>query len=194
VFGANHEQLSTHNGFYTNDEAMNTPHERDLIARALRDGLSAAEKEQWRELLEREPALRDRFAEDVALERALQQLPNVRISSNFTALVLQAATRPQCAKRRSWLLSWNVFRPGLAGAVASLVLVSVLMLSLVQHQQNVRRADMARGVRSFTEIAAAIGSSKAPAAEVFQNFDAIQRLSMPGDSEVDLELLVALQK
>ncbi len=172
---------------------MKKPDERDLIAKALRDELSEAEKREWQQLLEDEPALRGEYAEELALEKALDQLPNVKISTNFTALVLQEAHRS--GESRSFWSGLFRFRfPAFAQAAAVFGVIATVGLALGYRYRKTERADMALGVRSFTEVAAAIGSSHGPAADVFANFDAIQRLSMPTDNEVDLELLVALQK
>ena len=48
---------------------MNRPDKGDLIAKALRDSLSEAEKNQWEQLLEDDPELRNTFAEEQALDR-----------------------------------------------------------------------------------------------------------------------------
>jgi hypothetical protein len=172
---------------------MNRPEERDLIAKALRDSLSEAEKHEWQQLLESDAELRGRFGEELALDRALEQLPDVKLSSNFTSLAVQAALRePKQRKRWSFPLPW--LQPVFARVAAGLIMISVLGISIAHYYRKAERADMALGVRSFTEVASALGNNHAPAAEVFQNFEAIQRLSMPSEGDLDMELLVALQK
>ena len=55
------------------------------------------------------------------------------------------------------------------------------------------RQEIARSIASFSQVASAMSPKEKPAL-VFRDFEAIQRLAAPADSELDLELLVALQK
>ena len=52
---------------------------------------------------------------------------------------------------------------------------------------------MARSVGSFTQVASALSPEQKPGL-AFEDFEAIQRYSLPSESELDLELLAALQK
>src|SRR5687768_17092674 len=88
---------------------------QDLLSRAVRRKFTPAEERRWEELLEADPALREAFAEEEALERMLGSLPNVPISSNFTALVMGAATRETPAIRRpKFRIPFIQFASGLA--------------------------------------------------------------------------------
>jgi anti-sigma factor RsiW len=173
---------------------MNRPDSGDLIARALRDKLSAAEKNEWTRLLEEDPELRATFAEEQALEQALEALPDVPISSNFTALTVQAATRQERPRRGFWGMSLPFLHATFARAVALLVGICAVGIAVGVHYNNSERKDIADKVRSFTEVASVISSQKTRPEELFQNFEAIQRLPAGGEGDMDLELLVALQK
>ena len=173
---------------------MNRPDTGDLIAKALRESLSEAEKQQWAQLLDQDPNIRARFAEEQALERALERLPDIPISSNFTALTLQAATRESPAKRSFWRLRLPLLHATFARVVAVLVGVCAIGVAIGVRYQQSERADMAMRVRSLTELASVVGSGKTRPEELFQNFDAIQRLPVSAEGDLDMELLVALQK
>jgi anti-sigma factor RsiW len=169
---------------------MNRPDKRDLIAKALRDSLSEAEKNQWERLLEDDPEVRSSFGEEQALDRVLDRLPDVAISSNFTALTLQAATREPRPPKRPPLFRLSMFRTAVAGFVA----VCAIGFAVGVRYHNSQQADFALKVHSFTEVASVIGSEKIRPEELFQNFDAIRALPTVAENDVDLELLIALQK
>jgi len=175
-------------------DAMNRPDSGDLIAKALRDKLSAAEKHEWTRLLEQDPELRATFAEEQALEQALEALPDVPISSNFTALTVQAAMRQERPRRGFWQISLPFLHATFGRAVALLVGVCAVGIAVGVRYQHSERADMAQKVRSFTEVASVIRPEKARPEELFQNFEAIQRLPAAAEGDVDMELLLALQK
>src|SRR6476659_8125362 len=98
---------------------MNRPDKGDLIAKALRDNLSEAEKNEWEQLLQKDAACRDMFAEEQALDRVLDRLPDVPISSNFTALTVQAAMREARPAKVGWLFRLPVLRTTFAQALAA---------------------------------------------------------------------------
>jgi len=173
---------------------MNRPDKGDLIAKALRDSLSEAEKNEWERLLQDDPALRDTFAEEHALDRVLERLPDVPISSNFTALTLQAAMREPRLAKRLWPFRLSILRTTFGQAVAAFVGVCAIGLAVGVRYHNSQRADMALNVSSFTKVASVIGSDKVRPEELFQNFEAIRALPTVADSDVDMELLIALQK
>ncbi len=173
---------------------MNRPDKRDLIAKALRDSLSEAEKNEWAQLLQNDPACRDTFAEEQALDRVLDRLPDVPISSNFTALTLLAAMREPRPAKGGWLSRLPFLRTTFAQALAAFVGVCAIGLAIGVRYHNTQRADMALKVRTYTEVASVIGSEKIRPEELFQNFEAIRALPTVAESDVDMELLVALQK
>jgi anti-sigma factor RsiW len=174
---------------------MNRPDTRDLIAKALRDSLSEAEKREWDQRLSADPALRAEFAEEQALERALDHLPDVPISSNFTALTIQAATRAERPKQSFW--NFRTTFPAFARVAAVFTVACAVGLGIGVRYRSSERAELAQKVRSFTQVASLLGSSvsnKTHPEELFQNFEAIQRLPSAGDGDLDMDLLVALQK
>jgi anti-sigma factor RsiW len=164
----------------------------DVIRKALRGELTEREKRDFDERLTLEAALREEFEQEQSLEQLLGRLPNVPVSTNFTSLVLQSARGEAKQRARAQKSRWRLPFPyaRLAAGVAAVALAG--FLSIRQHQKSEQR-EMVRSVTSFSEVASAIGSEESPNL-VFQDFDAIQRYSIPADAELDLELLVALQK
>lgn len=175
-------------------EAMNDLPDKemnDLIKRALRGKLTEAEKRQFDHRLAADPAFRDLFEQEQSLDRALDRLPNIPVSTNFTTLVLQSVrseTRPAVPTKSRWPFPLPYLR-----LAAGLVVVAVGGLYSVNEYRKSEQREMVRSVASFTGVASAIASEESPNL-VFQDFDAIKRYSIPADSELDLELLVALQK
>ena len=165
----------------------------ELVAKALKGELSDAEQRQFQQRLESDPALRESFAEEQRLNQLLGRLPNAPVSTNFTSLVLQAVRqeqrRPAHSEGRFGWLRFKFAR--VAAGVAAVLLVGVVGL---QQYRQAQQSEMARSVSAFTEVASAIGSEATPPPEVFQDFEAIERLFIPQEPELDLELLFALQK
>ena len=162
----------------------------DLLARALRGELSASEKHEFERRLQAEPALREAWLLEQSLDRALGHLPNIPIPTNFTSLVLQSVRSEQASsesRRTSWL---RLRFPRLAAGLAVIGLAGLLTLDQYRKTQH---EEMAQSVGSFTEVASALSPEQKPGL-AFQDFDAIQRYSLPSESELDLELLAALQK
>ncbi|MGZ8939323.1 MAG: hypothetical protein ACXW32_08955 [Limisphaerales bacterium] len=164
----------------------------DVIRRALRKELTEAEKHEFDHRLNAEAAFREEFEGEQSLEQLLERLPNVPVSTNFTSLVLQSVrgeTKPSVSSERRW---WRVPFPFRRLAAGLAVVAVAGFLSVSQYRKSEQR-EMVRSVTSFTEVASAIGSEESPNL-VFQDFEAISRYSIPADSELDMELLVALQK
>jgi hypothetical protein len=168
----------------------------DLIARAARGSLSKHEEDALNAQLRLDPSLATKIEEEKGLDVLLQHLPDAPVASNFTSLAVQAALRQGQTERPSaniitgaaaWLRG-RAARVGLATAAIALISFSAL------HHVKTQRGGLARSVRSFTEVASVIGGGKTPPEQLFQDFDTIQKLSLPEHSDVDLELLVALQK
>ena len=164
----------------------------DLIKRALRGELTEAEKRQFDQRLAADSAFRDEFELERSLDQALEGLPNIAVSTNFTNLVLQSvqseSQRPVQKAKRWWRFPIASLR-----LAAGLAVIAVAGVFSVNEYRKSQQQEMVRSVASFTGVASAIGSEEAPNL-VFQDFDAIKRYSVPAESELDLELLVALQK
>ncbi len=173
---------------------MNDPKANDLeqlINRALQGKLSGEEKQRFEERLSQDAALRARFAEEQALERLLDRAPKLPVPTNFTSLVLQAV-RKKAPIASTPSAGW--FRFTFARIATGLAVVVAAGFFAVQQYLQAEREQMARSVSAFTEVAAAINMKATPPTTVFQDFEAIQQLSLPHESELDLELLVFLQK
>ncbi len=162
----------------------------DLLARALRGELSGSEKREFERRVEAEPGLREAWLLEQSLDRALGDLPNVPVPTNFTSLVLQSVQteQPSSESRATGWLRLRFSR--LAAGLAVVALAGFLTVHQYRRTQN---EEMARSVGSFTQVASALSPEQKPGL-AFQDFEAIQRYSLPSESELDLELLAALQK
>ena len=78
-------------------------------------------------------------------------------------------------------------------AAATLALAMMGILGLQQYR-NAQRSQMAQSLSAFTEVASVIGSEETPSPAMFRDFEAIEKLSLPREPELDMELLLALQK
>src|SRR5882672_3259954 len=96
----------------------------ELIRLSLKPVLTPEDEAGLEKILSANPAARGAWEEERALSRAVQSLPDVPLSSNFTARVLQAvdleeAREERAGSRRGWL---HVLWPRLAGGVAAVAL------------------------------------------------------------------------
>lgn len=171
----------------------NLPHnDNDLIQKALRGSLNEAEKQAFHAKLARDPALRDIFETEKALEAALQLLPNAPVATNFTTRVLEEARAADRETLSTPPFGWFQFR--FARVAAGLAIVTLSAFLGLRQYRDAQRTAIAESVIAFSGVADVIASQKSPPAAVFQDFDAIQRLSLPREPEMDMELLFALQK
>src|SRR2546423_204244 len=74
-----------------------------------RKKLTEAEEAELRVWLASHPDARPDLEADTALTRALRNLPDVALSSNFTARVLQAVEREEAAKSREARGGWRAW-------------------------------------------------------------------------------------
>jgi anti-sigma factor RsiW len=162
----------------------------ELITRALRGQLSLAEQRELERRIDSDPVLREAYEQERALEHILERLPSVPVSSNFTSLVLQSV-RAEERQRSEVQKPWLRFR--LVRLATGLAVVTIAGVLTLQQYRKTEQQDMARSVASFGEVASALNQPESPHL-VFRDFETIQRFPMPADSELDLELLVALQK
>lgn len=174
-----------------NDADKSQPTEHELVARALRGELSAEEKKDFQRRLDSEPLLRSFWEAEQALERALDRLPDAPVPSNFANLVLQEATRTpaQAKDRPKFSLKWVLARFALG-----LAAMALLAAGLLQQRQKTHLQEVAETVNAFHDTALAMSGTEAAATDIFENFETIEQLSLPAESELDMELLVALQK
>jgi anti-sigma factor RsiW len=166
---------------------MNGTDHQELLKAGSRCELSPEEAARLQERLSRHPEEKLFWEDELRLNELLRRLPEVPVSSNFTALVLQEARRqPEARPERPW---WRRLpKPHWSApwktATAALLLMGV-GLTYHQHQLSTR-AELARNLAAFSQVA------DLPSIELLKDFEAIQHLHVvPGD--VDLELLLALQ-
>ncbi len=157
------------------------PDSNDWLDEVARRRLTAAEAESLRRDLAQSPREQARLAEELALNRLMDELPKPAASSNFASRVV-AAIEAESAKSERVAHPWSrMLWPRLAWAFA------VLTLGLVGwwQMQGVARARLAASVAEVSRAAAV------PGVEVLQDFDAIrsfQTTAQPGD----VALLAAL--
>lgn len=170
-----------------------SPEHNELIFKALRSELAPREKEAFDRLLLAELEFKQAWEEENALEQSLERLPDAPVSSNFTALVMQAVARDERAPAKTRVFPWWRFR--FIRVATGLALVAGLGLGIRHFQNNAEQQTMAQSIGAFSEVAAVITPENARAVEVFQNFETIRNLEhLPAPSEIDMELLVALQR
>jgi len=137
--------------------------------------LTPAEEERLRGIVAAQPALRTQWEEEAALNRLLARMPAARVSSNFTARVVQAArgapVTPAWSERLApfrWLS-----RNWLPRVALGLAMVCCGVFSFREYQA-VHRAQMAR------QLAAV------PPMEWLKDFDTINRLNKVAVADDDL--------
>src|SRR5205823_10645958 len=118
--------------------------------------------------------------------------PEAPLSSNFTSLVLRAVEAESEAPAPSgphWLKSrWSHWWSRLVPRVALGVLACCLGVAIFfQRQNEARNQRFAGNVREFVQVATL------PGPEVFEEFDAIQKLQPPSFASTDDDLLAALR-
>lgn len=124
---------------------------------------------------------------DAALTRLLSALPDVPVSSNFTALAVQAAVRNSRSDRRRqglvqrlWEQRWRILpRTAFAAVLLSAGLI------VYTHTQNEQRKLLIEGISTVAQVAAI------PGPELLQDYEAIRALNPT--PAADDELLRLLQ-
>ena len=167
---------------------MNDPVYHEFLATAARRRLTVEEEARLQAHLAGHPELQAAWEEEAGLNRLLEQLPAVPVSSNFTAQVLLALDRETRDSSRPvvtrwWQrLGWLELTPRFA--LAGLVLCAGL-LGYWQHQVS-HRTELAK------DVYGAGGVAGVPTVEMLKNFEAINRLSQAPQT-ADLELLAMLK-
>jgi anti-sigma factor RsiW len=172
---------------------MNDPEPNDLLWRGLRGELSDEEKNRLESLISSDARLKSEWEEELALNELLAKAPDAPVSTNFTSLVMQAVAKERReAAHKTSTFRWLRF--GFARVTAGLAVVLVIGLGLHNRYEKSQRTELAAGLRDLTTVASVL-DQKHSAVETLQDFEAIQKLSrVPGSSELDMELLLALQK
>ncbi len=160
------------------------PLENRLRELSWRRKLTESETAELRAWLAAHPEAQADWAEEAALNEALEHAPEPPVASNFTARVMQAIEREAASAekregRRGEL--WLRLRRWLPQTAFAVVLVLSGMLSY-QHIQT-RRADP---VNKLATLAA-----NNPDAEILENFDAIR--AMDRHATADEVLLKVMQ-
>ncbi len=173
---------------------MNDPVYQELRELSWRRELTAAEQERLQTLLA-DPVAREHWEAEVSLNHLLEELPAAPpVSSNFTALVMQAVEREAAAsvraagKRRAW---WPALPRWISRAAVATVVLGLGVGIFVQQEAEHNRRVMAR---SFKEVSAVVAAST-PAVmenpEVVENFDAIRMMgSLQPKGDPDLLALM----
>lgn len=129
------------------------------------------------------PELQAELAQEARLNAALGRLPEVQVSSNFTARVLQAIDREEAAGRaRGWRWSWPRLLPRVAVTIA---VVAFAALSWQHYELRQRLVPIARSVAVVTD------TSSVPGVEALDNYEAIQRM---GQAQHADDTLLALMQ
>ncbi len=167
---------------------MNDPVYHELRDLAARRPLTPAEEARLEAWLTAHPEARADWEQEAALDRLLRELPPAPVSSNFTALVLQALDAEErvaarAAQAAPWRLSWrNIFSP----RVASVGLLLALGVAGAFEYRTYTRTQLAPGVRDVSSVVALTGP------DVLQDFEAIHELPA-APAKADLDLLATLQ-
>jgi len=129
------------------------------------------------------PELRADLDLEARLTQALEQLPTVPVSSNFTARVMQTIDREEARPRAAtWSWSWTRWLPRVAVTTA---VVAFAAFSWQHHEVSARRALLAQ---SLAQVA---GSSALPGVEALKNYEVIQRM---GQAQPADDALLALMQ
>ena len=163
---------------------MNDPFHK-LSEASWKRKLTPAEEAELRDWLAAHPEARADWETDAALNRVLDQLPEVTVSSNFTARVLQAVELERATAARAsqskgkWF--WRSFLPKAA-------LASVFVVMTVFGYREARfekRQRLAKSVATVSQVASL------PGPDILKDFDAIQQLNR--SPAPDTEWLALLQ-
>lgn len=166
-----------------NNESMNESTYNQLKEKSWVEPLSAEEAAELKEYLGENSELHQDWEDDAALTTALNRLPNVPVSSNFTSRVLQAVQREEARAERKmspWSAFWhNSWIPRFAIAAGMFCLGTFSF----HEYQLASQAKLAKEVREVAE------SAPIPQVDWLKDFDTINQM---GKVQVaDNELLTA---
>lgn len=174
---------------------MNNSVYDELIRLSLKREISAEDRMRIEAAVAAHPELRERWETDAALSRLLRGVPDVPVSSNFTAVVMEAIELDDRvtgrsgagAARRFSLPQW--LRPRVATVFGVVV---VIVFGVHEYRARHDRSILAQDVRRVSQEFAALPPS-VPGPEIFHDFDAIDKLRQVSVVSDD-ELLKVLQQ
>jgi anti-sigma factor RsiW len=157
----------------------------ELIRLSMKPELSPDDAARLEAFLAAHPAERAAWEEERALGRALQSLPDVPVSSNFTAQVMQSLDLEEARDRRAdrrrsdW---WRTLWPRLSWGAAAIVLA---VFGVQQYQAMQRNNQLVQDV-------AFVSKDMARLPDAFRDFELIESLRQIPPSGDD-GILIALQ-
>jgi anti-sigma factor RsiW len=169
---------------------MNDVRHEELMRLSLKRELTPEEESRLEAWLATNPKARAAWDEDRALGRALHSLPDVPVSSNFTARVLQAVElderHEQRAAKRFWLqVPWPRVSWGLAAGLLACA-------GIFYEYRIVQGGHFADAVQKVSSDLAAL-----PTPDALEDFDAINHMRQSAAGSVavmaDADLLKAFQ-
>jgi anti-sigma factor RsiW len=166
---------------------MNDVRKEELIRLSMRRDLTPEEELRLEEYFAADAQARAAWDEERALSHAVQSLPDVPVSSNFTSRVLQAIDlAEQREKHQHASKPWfQILLPRLTAATVAVLLVFFIL------QQQQRATTEAERFKAVSAVSTELKRLPLPEPGVLQDFEAINRLrrAVPSDDE----LLIALQ-
>jgi anti-sigma factor RsiW len=147
-----------------------------------RRDLTPAEQAELRAWLSGHPEALAEWQAEAALNRALDQLPDAAVPSNFTARVLEAAAREPGVVSRRGPLRWLAWRGRLHWLPKAAFVAIFIGASLLSHHQvqAFQRAQLARSVVAIADV------TSLPSPQILTNFEAIQVLDRTPPADIEL--------
>ncbi len=167
------------------DLMSNDPFYQQLLELSWRRKLTVAEETRLRAWLAAHPEAESDWEAEAALNQALVRSPDLAVSTNFTARVLEAVrleeaavSRGRAAGRRLWWrLHW------LPKAALAALIVAAGLVSYQNHQLTKRKA-LALSVAAVSDVASL------PGPDILEDFDAVRALKQTPPADVDLLALL----
>ena len=162
---------------------MNDSEYRELVEASWRRSLTHEEQSRLNAWLATHPNLQLDWETEAALNQTLAGLPEARVSSNFTARVMQAidAEDLKASRQPSFRAALQaLFRTRAPRLAWALLLVMLVWFGMHQHQKA-SREELATGLSALVHVAAL------PDPKALQDLDAVQHLSqLPPREEEEL--------
>ena len=170
---------------------MNTAEFNNLREIIWQRPLNQRELTEVTAFLSTHPELGQEWETDLALAKALRDMPDTPVASNFTSLVMQAVEQESKGqvktKPLAWInWGWQKWIPRFAVAAC---VVGIGFMGYKNHMETTR-TDMAISVKEISRMAALSAGPHTPPTRVWQDFEAIRELNT---ARPDVELLTLLQ-